>query len=260
MRSFVMSALLIGFAVSSTVAQDQTEKPAADAAPPAAQKIELKTTLDRVSYGYGLNEGRKLASGGIKLDPKLVARGLADAFEGADPALTREELNAAFQEFGKEIERQRAQAQIDADPELKAISDKNLAEGAAFLKKTSEKEGVVTLKSGLQYEVLKKGKGEKSPGPEDTVTTHYHGTLIDGTVFDSSVDRGEPASFPVGGVIAGWTEALQLMKTGDKWKLYVPASLAYGLRSVGGKIGPNSTLVFEVELLSIAEQDLGNNE
>ena len=130
------------------------------------------------------------------------------------------------------------------------MSEEKIDEGRKFLEENSKKEGVITLASGLQYEVITNGSGDK-PKLEDNVTTHYHGTLIDGTVFDSSVDRGEPASFPVGGVIKGWTEALQLMSVGSKWKLYVPYDLAYGERGAGPQIGPYSTLIFEVELLSI---------
>ena len=131
-----------------------------------------------------------------------------------------------------------------------AKSEEKIEEGRKFLEENSKKEGVITLASGLQYEVIIDGSGEK-PKLEDNVTTHYHGTLLDGTVFDSSVDRGEPASFPVGGVIKGWTEALQLMSVGSKWKLYVPYDLAYGERGAGPQIGPYSTLIFEVELLNI---------
>lgn len=123
-------------------------------------------------------------------------------------------------------------------------------DGAAFLAQNGQREGVVTLPSGLQYEILAEGDGA-TPGPTSTVTTHYHGTLIDGTVFDSSVRRGRPASFPVNGVIAGWTEALQLMQVGDKWRLFLPPELAYGDRGAGGAIGPGATLVFEVELLEV---------
>ena len=131
-----------------------------------------------------------------------------------------------------------------------AEGGKNLKEGEAFLDENKKKEGVTTLPSGLQYKVLKSGAG-KTPKATDKVTTHYRGTLIDGTVFDSSYDRGEPTTFPVGGVIRGWTEALQLMKEGDKWQLYVPAQLGYGERGAGGKIGPNTTLLFEIELLKV---------
>jgi FKBP-type peptidyl-prolyl cis-trans isomerase FklB len=131
-----------------------------------------------------------------------------------------------------------------------AMSEEKIDEGRIFLEENKKKEGVTTLESGLQYTVITKGTGPK-PKLEDNVTTHYHGTLIDGTVFDSSVDRGEPASFPVGGVIKGWTEALQLMNVGSKWKLFVPYDLAYGERGAGQQIGPYSTLIFEVELLSI---------
>ena len=132
------------------------------------------------------------------------------------------------------------------------LADNNKKEGEKFLAENGKKEGVKTLKSGLQYKVLNKGDGA-TPKPTDQVTTHYHGTLIDGSVFDSSVERGEPATFGVNQVISGWTEALQLMKVGDKWRLFVPAEMAYGVRGAGAKIGPNATLVFEVELLKIVE-------
>ena len=132
----------------------------------------------------------------------------------------------------------------------KAAGEKNLKDGEAYLAANTKKEGVKATKSGLQYKVLKEGKG-KTPKATDSVKVHYHGTLIDGSVFDSSVERGEPISFPVGGVIAGWTEALQLMKEGDKWQLVIPSKLAYGEQGPGGKIGPNSTLIFDVELLAV---------
>ena len=135
-----------------------------------------------------------------------------------------------------------------AQPEEPVMSTPT--DGAAFLAQNGQREGVVTLPSGLQYEVLAEGDGA-TPGPTSTVTTHYHGTLIDGTVFDSSVQRGRPASFPVNGVIAGWTEALQLMQVGDKWRLFLPPELAYGDRGAGGAIGPGATLIFEVELLEV---------
>ena len=211
------------------------------------------TTQERASYGIGLNIGRNLKQQGLDLDLVLLVRGLRDALQGNKSALSDEELNEAFTAIQKELRRKQAEERIASDVKLKASSDKNKKEGAAFLAVNGKKKGVQTTKTGLQYLVLKSGKGPM-PKKSDTVKTHYHGTLIDGTVFDSSVERKQPASFGVGQVIAGWTEALQLMRVGDKWRLFVPSDLAYGLSPrPGGKIGPNAVLVFEVELLEIAK-------
>jgi FKBP-type peptidyl-prolyl cis-trans isomerase FklB len=166
--------------------------------------------------------------------------GIQDALKAAEPKIATGEMDAAVREFS-----------IQSKTELAEMNKKG---GEKFLAENGKKEGIVTLKSGLQYKVLAKGKeGGASPKADDQVTTHYHGTLIDGSVFDSSVDRGEPATFGVGMVIAGWTEALQLMKAGDKWQLFLPADLAYGVRGAGGSIGPNAALIFEVELIKIVE-------
>ena len=198
---------------------------------------KIVTTIDSVSYGIGSMIGRNLQKDGLdSIDTYLLAKGIRDIFEGKDAAMTPEVAQACIQNYVQGIQDKAKNA--------------NLAEGNKFLEENSKKEGVVTLPSGLQYQVIKEGTGPK-PGPEDEVTTHYHGTLINGKVFDSSVDRGQPASFQVGGVIPGWTEALQLMAVGSKWKLFIPANLAYGDRGAGGDIGPNETLIFEVELLSI---------
>jgi FKBP-type peptidyl-prolyl cis-trans isomerase FklB len=238
--------VVCGLAVAATVAyaQNQGEK--------AEGKPELRTVEDKVSYGFGLNQGRRLKQGGIELNPELMARGFADAFAGRDPLLTDEELQAAFQEFEQTV----AAAQAER---MQEQAEKNKREGEKFLAENKKKEGVKTTESGLQYEVLESGDG-KSPKLTDTVTTHYHGTLIDGTVFDSSVQRNEPATFPVSGVIKGWTEALQKMKVGDKWRLVVPSDLAYGENPrPGSPIGPNAVLIFEVELLDVQEGEGGLN-
>ena len=201
--------------------------------------IELNTDESRVSYGIGRQMGEQLRQNPPPgTDIEAVAAGLRDAFAGAQSAVSQEALVASFaivreQMEAAEAEKAKASAQAGKD----------------FLLENAKKDGVVVLESGLQYEVLSAGEGEQ-PVRESTVRTHYHGTLIDGTVFDSSYERGQPAEFPVSGVIAGWTEALQLMGVGSKWRLYVPSELAYGGQAVGS-IPPHSTLVFDVELLAI---------
>jgi len=199
------------------------------------------TTLEQhASYGIGLQMGQQLADNPFDgLDIAAVAAGLAAAFYGDEPEVSEDQIRAAFEVIGARM--QEAQA-----------SQAKLAAGAGdvFLAENANKAGVVVTASGLQYEVLVQGDGEK-PTRASTVRTHYHGTLIDGTVFDSSYNRGQPAEFPVGGVIAGWTEALQLMPVGSKYRLYIPHQLAYGERGAGASIAPFSALVFDVELLAI---------
>lgn len=200
-----------------------------------AQKQEKE--MDSLSYGVGILVGSNLAQQGLEeIDINDLAIGLSDVINGDDLRMTLEEANEVLTAY---MQAQQSKQMAGA-----------IEEGQAFLKQNAEREEVVVLESGLQYEILKAGDGPK-PGLNDKVTTHYHGTLIDGTVFDSSVDRGQPASFPVSGVIKGWTEALQLMPVGSKWRLYVPYDLAYGERGAGAQIKPYSTLIFEVELLSI---------
>jgi len=196
-----------------------------------------KGQMDTLSYSVGILVGSNLASQGIKdVEVSDLAIGLSDAMSGGELRISMEEANQVLQAY---VESQQSKLMAES-----------IGEGAAFLEANAKREGVMTTASGLQYEVLKKGDGAM-PGLKDKVTTHYHGTLIDGTVFDSSYDRGQPASFPVSGVIAGWTEALQMMPVGSKWRLYVPYDLAYGERGAGGKIKPYATLIFDVELLSI---------
>lgn len=192
---------------------------------------------DKVSYCLGLSIASNLITSGVKtisVDPFIEA--LDAAFNGKMPDVSPEEANAILQEYFTNLQNEQA--------------GKAIEEGRLFLEENSKKEGIVTLESGLQYEVITTGNGE-TPKETDSVKCHYHGTLIDGTVFDSSVRRGEPAVFPVNGVIKGWVEALQLMTVGSKWKLFVPADLAYGAQGAGNLIGPHSTLIFEVELLNI---------
>ena len=221
-----------------------TEQAAAEDAPAVDKDgLDLSTTQLKASYGIGVSIGKSIKADGFDVDLAALTEGLRHSLEGEKVQLTAPEIRAAITAFQQEM-------QIKLAARRQEQAEKNLAEGKEFLAKNGTKAGIVTLESGLQYEVLKKGKG-KQPTAEDTVKTHYHGTLLDGTVFDSSVESGEPISFGVKGVIAGWTEALQLMKEGDKWRLFVPSELAYQDRGVGGDIGPNATLIFEVELLEV---------
>ena len=203
-------------------------------------ELQLNTQELQASYGIGLQMGDQLKSQPFDgLDISAVAAGIADAFAGAESKVSQQDLQEAFQTIS-------ARMQADAAEQAKVLG----AAGAEYLAKNAVKEGVQVTDSGLQFEVVSLGAGEK-PTAKSTVSVHYHGTLVDGTVFDSSVERGQPAEFPVGGVIAGWTEALQLMPVGSKYKLTIPSDLAYGERGAGAAIGPHSTLVFEVELLAI---------
>ncbi len=212
-----------------------------------AEPGKFKTEKDKRSYAIGLDMGNSLKRNEIDVNPDMVAKGLKDVLSGKKAQLTDEEIRSVLIGLQKDLQtRQQAR--------MKAVSEKNRKEGEAFLDGNRNKEGVKTLPSGLQYKVLVEGKG-KTPSETDTVTVNYRGTLIDGTEFDSSYKRGEPATFPVNGVIKGWTEALQLMKEGSKWELFIPSGLAYGERGTpGGVIGPNAVLIFEVELLSVKEK------
>lgn len=209
----------------------------------AAEKLELKSQKDKVSYAIGLDMGNSLKKNEIDVEPDVLVRGIKDALTGGKQLMTEQEIKETIVALQKDL-------QTKQQERIKAQSEKNKKEGEAFLAENKKKEGVVTLPSGLQYKILKKGSG-KSPKATDTVTVNYRGTLIDGTEFDSSYKRGQPATFPVNGVIPGWTEALQLMKEGGKSQLFVPSNLAYGERGAPGTIGPNATLIFEVELISI---------
>lgn len=197
-------------------------------------------TPDIVSYGIGRQMGDQLAADPFDgVNPQAVAAGLLDALDGKESTVSQEAMQKAFQEMNEIMQQKQAeQAKVAAEA------------GVKFLEENAKKEGITVTESGLQYEIITEGTGEK-PSAESVVSTHYHGTLVDGTVFDSSVDRGTPAEFPVNRVIAGWTEALQLMPTGSKWRLYIPHNLAYGEHGSGGKIAPYSTLIFDVELLEI---------
>lgn len=198
---------------------------------------------ERGSYALGLDIGASIARFGDDIDLDALVDGLRDTLAGREPRLTQQEAQAAMQEFGTLLQEQRQE-------ELAAQMESNEAEGEAFLAENASKEGVTTTASGLQYQVLEEGSGA-SPDAGDEVTVHYRGTLLDGTEFDSSYERGEPATFDVDGIIPGWTEALQLMQEGGKYRLFIPPALAYGEAGAGDLIGPNATLIFEVELLSV---------
>ena len=200
----------------------------------AQEKLVLNNQKEKVSYIIGTDIGSNLKKQSIDIDPKILARGIQDALSGASPLMSKEEIQETMVAFQKEM------------------AEKQKQRGEAFLAENKKKEGVKTMPSGLQYKVIKAGTGKK-PKVSDTVMVNYRGTLIDGTEFDSSFRHGQPATFPVSGVIPGWTEALPLMQEGAKWQLFVPPNLAYGERGAGGLIGPNATLIFEVELISVQE-------
>jgi FKBP-type peptidyl-prolyl cis-trans isomerase FklB len=204
-------------------------------------ELKLETLEQHASYGIGRQMGDQLAQGGFDgLDLDAVATGIKDAYNNLELRVEVADIQAAFNEINRRLSEKK-------EAEAKEFS----AAGEAFLSENGQRDGVITLESGLQYEVVNAGDGSASPTADSKVRTHYHGTFIDGKVFDSSYERGQPAEFPVGGVIAGWTEALQLMSKGAKWRLYVPYNLAYGAQGSPGGIPPYATLVFDVELLEI---------
>lgn len=216
---------------------------AALTAVPLASATELKTEKQKLSYIIGYQVGFNLKREGTEIDPSLLAEAVQDALNGAEPKLSREDMQATM----KAVQQRKIKEQ-------KAMLEKNEKAGQEFLAANKKKQGVVELPSGLQYKVIKAGTGNQ-PKADDTVTVNYKGTLINGKQFDSSYDRGQPATFPINGVIQGWQEALQLMKEGGKWEIYVPAKLAYGARGAGSDIGPGETLIFDVELLEIKKKD-----
>ena len=266
-RWLILSMMATGLAAAPLLAQDpaapktkakaepkaeasktKTEtKPKSETKPkteaPKPEVLDEKTVKERASYGFGMNVGRNVAQGikqdGAEVDIDALLRGIKDVLTKTKPAYTDQEMNAAIEAFGKVLEAKAA-----------AAADTNKKAGESFLAKNKKEKGVQTTATGLQYKVLKAGEG-KAPQKTDNVRVHYHGTLPDGTVFDSSKERGEPVEFPVTGVIKGWTEALLKMKVGDKWMLYIPSDLCYGPQRKSPEIGPNQVLVFEVELLGI---------
>lgn len=230
-RSIVSACCAAALVVPAAFAQDDEGK--------ALPKPE--STEQRVSYSIGQNIGQNLKRDDIDLNMDYFIQGITDAIEGADSQLTDEEVQAAMMELQQQLQAKR-----------QAQGEENKAAGEAFLAENVDKEGIKSTDSGLQYEVIEEGDGPK-PKPTDTVTVHYTGTLLDGTVFDSSMERGQPATFPLNRVIPGWTEGVQLMSPGAKYKFYIPSDLAYGPQGSPPTIPPNSTLIFEVELISVEE-------
>ncbi|HMU65597.1 MAG TPA: FKBP-type peptidyl-prolyl cis-trans isomerase [Cellvibrionaceae bacterium] len=245
---FLRKSCLLSVAMASAVFlagcnKDQDKAAAKPEAAPA--QVALNTMEEKVSYIVGFRMASQAKASGFTLDKKTLSQAITDAQEGKDAQIPQEEQQKIMTEFQQQQETKHQE-------EMKKVGEENLKKGQDFIAENGKKEGVKTTASGLQYKVIKASeqKDAKSPKPEDTVKVHYHGKLIDGTVFDSSVDRGEPVTFPVNGVIPGWVEGLQLMKVGDKFELAIPANLAYGAGGTG-PIPPNSALVFEVELLEI---------
>ena len=208
----IASMIFVALMAAGCTAEEKAVKP----------EVTLDSAKNRISYTIGVNIGQDFKTQKMDIDPDVLLEGLNDSMAGKELRMTEMEQRAT----------------------------KNKEEGEAFLAENAKKEGIVVTESGLQYKIVEPGEGD-SPGPNDVATVHYRGTLIDGKQFDSSYDRGQPATFPVGGVIAGWTEALQLMKPGAKWQLFIPSELAYGERGAGQDIGPNAVLTFDVELISV---------
>ena len=231
---------------STTTSKPQTSTPSRPRAASAAKSptaLALKTQKDKASYAIGLNVGKGLHRDSVDVDPAIVARGLKDGMTGAKPLLTDDEMQSVMTALQTDVrQKQQAKMQVAGDANKKA--------GEAFLAANKSKPGVVVLPDGLQYKVLKEGSGPK-PTATDSIVCNYRGTLLDNTEFDSSAKHGQPLTYQVGKLIKGWSEALQLMPVGSKWQLFVPSDLAYGDKGAGGDIGPNATLIFEIELLSI---------
>jgi len=238
-----ISALVLALILTSSLTLSATAQDAKT--PPATAPLPdvLKDPKAEISYAIGLNIGAGLRRDAITVDPAMVAEGVKDATSGARPLMSEDQMRAVLIKL---------QADVRAAREEKAAhaAETNKTEGVAFLKANGAKPGVTTLPTGLQYEVLAAGTGKK-PAADDVVLCNYRGTLLDGTEFDSSYKRGAPDTFPVSGVIKGWTEALQKMPVGSKWRIYVPSDLAYGEKGAGADIGPNAVLIFDIELLSI---------
>lgn len=229
MKIKLVAAAVMGFAFSTAIS--------------AADVPALNTDLDKLSYSVGIDLGKNLKKQGIDINPTVMAKGIEDGMSGGKMLMTEQQMKDTLTKFQKDLMAKHA-AQFDKQASV------NKATGEAFLSKNKTQAGVVTLPSGLQYKIITPGKGDK-PAKESEVTVEYTGKLIDGTVFDSTDKTGKPATFKVSQVIPGWTEALQLMPAGSTWEIYVPANLAYGDRNVGGPIGPNETLIFNVKLISV---------
>jgi FKBP-type peptidyl-prolyl cis-trans isomerase FklB len=240
-------ALLVCSAFAS-YAEDAKPSPSPSGSP--ATTSTFKDEKDKVSYSLGVDIGRTLQKFQLDLNEAALSQGIADVLDSKPMAMTDQELQTTLQAFQQKMMQKQQEAVSKKQEEMKGVAEKNEADGKKFLDDNSKKPGVKTTASGLQYKVIKEGSGDK-PKDTDVVETNYRGTTIDGKEFDSSAKHGSTASFPVNGVIKGWSEALKLMPVGAKWELYVPADLAYGAEGYGDDIAPGSTLVFEVELLNI---------
>lgn len=238
--ALLAAALVFAGPEGRSAEQPSASKPEAET---ASEAPELKSEMQKVSYSLGLEMGKNVKNQLSSINPDAFTAGFQDGFGGKRPALSDEEMQKTMASFAQKMAAERAESR-------KKAGKANLKAAQTFLKQNAEKEGVVALPSGLQYKVLEAGTGPQ-PTEADKVKVHYRGTLPDGTVFDSSHKRGQPATIPVTGVIPGWQEALQKMKVGARWKLFVPPKLAYGENGFGGQIGPNQVLIFEVELLGI---------
>jgi FKBP-type peptidyl-prolyl cis-trans isomerase len=224
-----------------------TSKPKSATSTATQQPLKLTTQKDKLSYAIGMNIGASMKKDGLDIDPAILSRAIKDGLAGSKPLMTEDEARSVITTFRNEMIAKK-------QAEEKKVSDANKQAGDQFLAANKTKEGVVTLPDGLQYKVIKQGDGPK-PTAADTVVAKYRGTLINGTEFDTSEKNGGTVEFPLGQVIKGWTEALQLMPVGSKWQLFIPADLAYGPRSPAPEIGPNSTLIFDVELVSIKPKE-----
>ncbi|MGL5741091.1 MAG: FKBP-type peptidyl-prolyl cis-trans isomerase N-terminal domain-containing protein [Legionella sp.] len=228
MKMKLVTAAVMGLAMSTVMAADATS---------------LVTDKDKLSYSIGADLGKNFKNQGIDINPDALAKGMQDGMSGSQLILTEQQMKDVLNKFQKDLMAKRSS-------EFNKKSDENKSKGEAFLSGNKSKPGIVVLPSGLQYKIIEAGTGAK-PSKSDTVTVEYTGTLIDGTVFDSTEKNGKPATFQVSQVIPGWTEALQLMPAGSTWEIFVPSDLAYGPRSVGGPIGPNETLIFKIHLISV---------
>jgi FKBP-type peptidyl-prolyl cis-trans isomerase FklB len=247
-KRITLAALL--FSSASIASAEDATPSASPAAVASASESTYKTDKDKVSYSLGVDIGRTLQRLQLDLNEEALSKGIGDVLGSKPMAMTDQELQATLQAFQQKMMQKQQEAMTKKQNEMKVVAEKNKADGKKFLDDNAKKSGVKSTASGLQYKVLKEGKGEK-PKDSDIVETNYRGTTIDGKEFDSSAKHGTSSSFPVNGVIKGWTEALKLMPVGSKWELYIPSELAYGDEGYGDDIPPGSTLVFEVELLDI---------
>jgi FKBP-type peptidyl-prolyl cis-trans isomerase len=248
-KRITLAALLVSSPYIIASAEDATPSasPAAVASSPGST---YKTDKDKVSYSLGVDIGRTLQRLQLDLNEEALSKGIGDVLGSKPMAMTDQELQETLQAFQQKMMQKQQEAMAKKQSEMKGVADKNKADGKKFLDENAKKSGVKSTPSGLQYKIIKEGKGDK-PKDTDVVETNYRGTTIDGKEFDSSAKHGNSSSFPVNGVIRGWTEALKLMPVGSKWELYIPSELAYGDEGYGEDIPPGSTLVFEVELLDI---------